>query len=124
LLTTALRETEEEIGVPRGRIEVWGALDHSVITVSEYRITPFVGYTPERPEFHPDPEEVAEILEVPLSLLTNVDSMREELRELRGAQRLVSFYPWGPHKIWGATARVLAQLAQRIDAGARQPHEL
>ncbi|MFN0073791.1 MAG: NUDIX hydrolase [Chloroflexota bacterium] len=124
LLTTALRETEEELGVPREVIDIWGTLDHSVITVSQYQVTPFVGYAQQRPSFVPDPGEVAEVIEVPLTLLTDAGSLQEELRELSAGARTVSYYPWGPHKIWGATARVLGQLARVLDADARQPLEL
>lgn len=124
LLTTALRETEEELGIPARDMQVWGALDHSIVTVSQYRVTPFVAYTSQRPEFRPNPEEVAEVLEIPLSLLTDASALREEVWILRDEPRRVSFYPWGEHKIWGATARVLGQLAVLLDTGARQPAEL
>lgn len=124
LLVTALRETEEELGVPPSEIDVWGALEDSIITVSQYRVTPFVGFAERRPTFRPNPLEVAEVVELPLHVLMDASSMREELWDLRGQRRLVSFYPWGPHKIWGATARVLAQLARVLDADARQPVEL
>jgi 8-oxo-dGTP pyrophosphatase MutT (NUDIX family) len=124
LLATALRETEEELGVPRDSVEIWGALDHSVVTVSAYRITPFVGFVPHRPTFAPSPDEVAEILEVPLTLLTDATAMREEVRQLGTGARTVSFYPWGEHKIWGATARILGQFALLLDENARQPIEI
>jgi 8-oxo-dGTP pyrophosphatase MutT (NUDIX family) len=124
LLTTALRETHEELGVVHTDIEIWGALDESVITVSHYQIRPFVGFMPERPTFAPNPAEVEEVLEVPLALLTDATSLREEIRELSTGPRTVSFYPWGEHKIWGATARVLGQLARLLDENARQPIEI
>jgi 8-oxo-dGTP pyrophosphatase MutT (NUDIX family) len=124
LLATALRETEEELGVPRDAVEIWGTLDHSIVTVSAYRITPFVGFMPHRPIFVPSPDEVAEILEVPLTLLTDATAMREEIRQLSTGARTVSFYPWGEHKIWGATARILGQLAFLLDENARRPIEI
>jgi 8-oxo-dGTP pyrophosphatase MutT (NUDIX family) len=124
LLTTSLRETHEELGIPPDGIEVWGALDHSVITVSHYQIKPFVGFLPQRPEFVPNPAEVEEVLEVPLTLLTDATALREEVRELSNGPRTISFYAWGEHKIWGATARVLGQLARLLDENVRQPVEL
>lgn len=124
LLTTALRETHEELGVSPDEIEVWGALEDSVITVSHYQIKPFVGFLPERPTFAPNADEVEEVLEVPLTLLTDATALREEIRELRDGPRTVSFYPWGEHKIWGATARVLGQLALLLDENARRPIEI
>jgi 8-oxo-dGTP pyrophosphatase MutT (NUDIX family) len=124
LLATALRETQEELGVPPQDIEVWGALEDSVITVSHYQIKPFVGFARARPHFLPNPSEVEEVLEVPLSLLTDSTALREEIRELSTGPRTISFYPWGEHKIWGATARVLGQLALLLDENAGQPIEI
>jgi hypothetical protein len=50
--------------------------------------------------------------------------MREEIRQLSTGARTVSFYPWGEHKIWGATARILGQLAFLLDENARRPIEI
>lgn len=121
LLRTALRETEEELGVPPDGLTIWGRLDAQPIAASHYLLAPFVAYTPRRPEFRPEPAEVDEVLEVPLALLLDPESLAEELWELQGIERRVSFYRHGEHKIWGATARVLAQVAALIDPQQADP---
>jgi hypothetical protein len=72
----------------------------------------------------PNPSEVEEVLEVPLTLLTDSTALREEIHELSTGPRTISFYPWREHKIWGATARVLGQLALLLDENAGQPIEI
>lgn len=117
LLRTALRETEEELGVNPASLTIWGRLDPEWITASHYLVAPFVAYTPRRPEFRPAPAEVAEVIEVPLGLLLAPDSLVEEIWELQGTPRRVSFYRHGAHKIWGATARILGQIASLLESG-------
>ena len=57
-------------------------------------------------------------------MLTDASGLREDIRELGNGPRIISFYRWGEHKIWGATARVLGQLALLLDKDARQPIEI
>lgn len=121
LLTTALRETAEELGVETSGFQVWGWLDGAVVTVTGYRVTPFVAYVPERPSFRPDPAEVAAVIEMPLTLITDPLALSDEVWQLATGPRRVSFYPFGEHKIWGATARILSQLGQLIDARSPRP---
>jgi 8-oxo-dGTP pyrophosphatase MutT (NUDIX family) len=110
LLRTALRETQEELGVEPSSLAIWGWLPPVWITASHYRVAPYVAYTPVRPEFRPAPSEVAEVIEVPLPLLLDPTTVAEEIWEIQGAPRQVAFYRHGEHKIWGATARVLGSL--------------
>jgi 8-oxo-dGTP pyrophosphatase MutT (NUDIX family) len=110
LLRTALREAREELAVDPAALEVWGRLEPERIVVSHYLVAPFVAYAPARPDFRPNPSEVAELIEVPLPLLLDPATLAEEVWEIRGAPRQVAFYRHGEHKIWGATARVLGQL--------------
>lgn len=121
LLRTALRETEEELGVPPSRLEVWGRLEPVWITVTGYLLAAFVAYTPRRPDFRPAPAEVAEVIEMPLSLLLDPASLAEELWEMSDGPRHVGFYRHGEHKIWGATGRILTQLAALLDPDSRAP---
>lgn len=107
LSDTALRETKEELGVEPRRVELLGRLSSLYIPPSNYCIHPRVGYTPVRPDFRPDPREVAEILEMSVSHLLNPASREEEVWTLRGRRVTVPFYRLGPHKVWGATAMVL-----------------
>jgi 8-oxo-dGTP pyrophosphatase MutT (NUDIX family) len=109
LRATAVREAEEETGVAADELEILGPLTPLYITPSNNVIHPFVGYARRRPTFDPDPAEVAELLEVPLALLLDPATRREEDWIWRGAELHVPFYAVGEHKVWGATAIVLAE---------------
>jgi len=109
----ALREAEEEIGLPRTSVEVLGLLPPHE-TVTRYTVTPVVGlitapFTP-----HPEPGEVAEVFRVPLAHVTNPANYRVEGRRWQGARREYYTVPYGPYYIWGATARMLYTLAKRM----------
>jgi 8-oxo-dGTP pyrophosphatase MutT (NUDIX family) len=110
LLWTALRETCEELGVDPADLTVLGRLEPEPITVSHYLVAPFIARAARRPEFRPAHDEVAEVLEVPLAKLLDPDVVAEEIWEIRGVPRQISFFRHGEHKIWGATARVLGKL--------------
>jgi 8-oxo-dGTP pyrophosphatase MutT (NUDIX family) len=109
-LGTARRELQEELGVTPDRYQAWGRLEPLYIPASNFAVVPFVGYAQRPPIFRPNSREVAEVLEVPLRALADPATLEEEVWELRGAPRRVSFYRHGEHKIWGATARVLGQI--------------
>ena len=117
-LATALRETEEEVGLQRDYVEVAGYL-RGYLTISGYAVTPVVGLV--RPGFTltPDPLEVAEIFEVPLSFLLDPRNRELQTREFGGAR--VSFYRfmYGEHNIWGATAAMLINFLDTLTAEAR-----
>lgn len=110
---TALRETEEEIGLPRHHVEVVGTLD-DYITGTGFRVTPVVGFV--RPGFtlSPDPFEVAEVFEVPLSFL--LDPANHQLHRAHHKGRLREYYamPYNGYNIWGATAGMVVSFARRI----------
>ncbi len=107
----ALRETEEEIGLSRLHINLVGRLD-TYLTRTGFRITPLVGVV--RPPFHLklDAFEVAEVLEVPLSLFLAPGSRERHSRVFEGKERYFYAYPYGRHFIWGATAGMLNNLAE------------
>jgi 8-oxo-dGTP pyrophosphatase MutT (NUDIX family) len=109
LQETALREAQEEIGIPIDELELLGPLTALYIAPSNNVIHPFVAYIPQRPAFRPNPSEVAELLEVPLHLLTDPATRHKEDWVWRGASLRVPFYALGEHKVWGATAIVLAE---------------
>jgi 8-oxo-dGTP pyrophosphatase MutT (NUDIX family) len=115
LLRTALRETEEELGVAPADLTVWGRLEPQHIVASHYALAPFVAYTPRRPEFRPAPAEVAEVIDLPLTHLLDPATLEEELWDFQGTSRRVSFYRLAEHKIWGATARILHQIVTLLD---------
>ncbi len=111
LTDTALRETEEEIGLSRQYVDVLGALPE-YFTATGYRVTPVVGLI--HPPFHsqPDPGEVAEIFEVPLTFLMNGMHHQRRLMVLPAGmeQKLVYAMPYERFFIWGATAGMLRNL--------------
>ncbi len=109
LQETALREAREEIGIVTDGLELLDSLTPLYIQPSNNVVHPFVAYAPQRPDFYPDPKEVAELLEVPLHLLLNPATRREEDWTWRGAPLHVPFYAVGEHKVWGATAIILAE---------------
>jgi 8-oxo-dGTP pyrophosphatase MutT (NUDIX family) len=109
----ALREAWEEIGLPSENVTVLGLLPPHE-TVTGYHVTPVLGLV--RDEFDPVPQEseVAEAFTVPLSHVTNPANFGIERREWRGVWRRYYAVPYGPYYIWGATARILRGLADRI----------
>jgi 8-oxo-dGTP pyrophosphatase MutT (NUDIX family) len=111
----ALREAEEEIGLPRTCVEVVGTLPPHE-TVTGYRVTPVLGWI--AAPFVPIPEagEVAEAFSVPFDHVTDPDRFVIESRIWRGQRRRYFAVPWGPYYIWGATARILRGLACRMQA--------
>lgn len=109
----ALREAEEEIGLPRGGVEVLGRLARHE-TVTGYDVTPVLGLV--RDAFDPRPEagEVEEVFTVPLAHVLEPGNYRIERRLWRGEWRRFYTVPYGPYYIWGATARILRGLAERM----------
>lgn len=103
---TALRETEEEIGLASDRVEILGMLSEYV-TVTGYRITPVVGLVRPPLELKPDDFEVAEIFEVPLGFLLDPTNHQRNSVVHLGRQRHYYALPYGQHYIWGATAGML-----------------
>jgi 8-oxo-dGTP pyrophosphatase MutT (NUDIX family) len=116
LQTTALRETFEEIGIPAASLRILGELSSLYILPSDFEVHPFVAYyeNGSRPRFVPDPHEVAEIIEVPLSHLFDPSTRVEEEWELRGYPVSVPFFQVNQHKVWGATAMMLSEFLERL----------
>lgn len=111
---TALRETQEEIGLADERIELLGRLaDYH--TRTGYRITPVVGLVTPPFELAPDPHEVDEVFEVPLPFLLDPANHQRHAREFQGEIRHFFAIPWGGYYIWGATAGMLVNLHRLIE---------
>lgn len=107
---TALRETAEEIGVASEDCQLIGQLTTLYTPPSNFCIYPFVAVTPTRPNFEPDPVEVAELIEVPLSLFFDSAVWKEEVWYLeKYGERLIPFFDVYGHKVWGATAMILSE---------------
>lgn len=112
-LHTALRETEEEVGVPPDAVDVFGQLDETP-TLTAFRIIPFVGVVAPGVPWRASPDEVAEILEIPFSALTAPGVHRTEQKFAIGRTWDVDYYDVatadGVCTIWGATARIVRNL--------------
>lgn len=113
-LDTALREASEEIGLRPEDVEVLGELDRMCTASSNFLITPFVGIIPYPYEFDPSPDEIDEILEIPLSALLDEDRYYEKMQEFDGIPYLGSFFDYRGDVIWGATARILRQFLDLV----------
>jgi 8-oxo-dGTP pyrophosphatase MutT (NUDIX family) len=109
----ALREAEEEIGLDRDCFEYLGTMPAHQ-TVTNFAVTPIVGLIPRPFTERPEPGEVDAIFRVPLTYLLDPASYRIEGRIWQGHRRLYYAVPWGPWYIWGATARMLRALADRV----------
>ena len=105
----ALRETEEEIGLSRDRVRILGRLD-DYITRTGFRVTPVVAVVEPRFEPSPDPHEVDEVFEVPLSFFLDPANHKRYSRPFEGRDRHFYAMPYGKHCIWGATAGMLINL--------------
>lgn len=103
---TALRETEEEIGLARSHVEILGSLQEYT-TVTAYRVTPVVGLVSSPFELQPDGSEVAEVFEVPLAFLLDPANHQRNTVLQQGWQREYYAVPYGNYYIWGATAGML-----------------
>lgn len=111
--TCALREAQEEVGLPPANVEIVGRLDTYVIRTG-YEVTPVVGVVDPPGELRPDPTEVAEVFEVPLRFI--LDPANVELRErvINGMTRQFYVWPYLGYYIWGATAGMLVNLSEAL----------
>lgn len=113
LIATALRETCEELGICEP-IEVLGTLAQVFIPPSNFNVCPVVGYLPALPPLRPHPIEVAEVLTLALDDLLDPALKQQETWIISGHSVRVPFYRVGAHKVWGATAIMLADLEVRL----------
>ncbi len=109
----ALREAQEEIGLMQNNVDILGTLPlHE--TVTGFNVTPVVALIKHAFDPKPEPGEVAEVFTVPLSHVTNLARFQAQSRHWQGSRRYYHTVPHGPYYIWGATARILHALAQRL----------
>ena len=114
LLETALREAAEEICLSRERVEIAGALPPIGTFVTNYKVHPFVGLIEEGMRFEPNPDEVENVLVASLDALVSGYAKRRLVR--RGVPIKTDTYLVSDKLIWGATARILAMLFERLSA--------
>jgi len=118
LQTTALRETQEEVGVLPETLQLIGKLSPLYTAPSNFCIHPFIAFSSTRPPFSLDPKEVAELIETPLSLLLNPATCKQETWNFPNyGERRVSFFDVFGHKVWGATAMMLSEFLVLLSNG-------
>lgn len=122
LLTTALRETEEEIGIPTTAVHSLGQLSTIFIPPSGFVVHPFVGWYQNggAPEFTPSEGEVAQIIEVPLKTLLDPETAVQEPWDFKGHEVMVPYFAIEDHKVWGATAIMLSEFIERLRTVIRE----
>jgi 8-oxo-dGTP pyrophosphatase MutT (NUDIX family) len=121
-VATALRETEEELGIPPHRVRVLGVLDDVPTFISGFVVTPVVGVIPHPLDLRISADEISEILIVPLDTFQDPSRVRVEERERDGERVQLFFYHHEGHEIWGATARILKGFVEQV-FGSERPSE-
>lgn len=113
IVETALRETEEEVGIARHKVAVIGHM-RPTPTITGYAVTPTIGLIQEDLQLTLDPGEVADVFEVPLDYLMDAGNYRQSLREYRGQELPVIEVRFEGYRIWGATAFILSRFIKHI----------
>jgi 8-oxo-dGTP pyrophosphatase MutT (NUDIX family) len=112
-ISAALREAEEEIGLPRNEVRVLGTTDR-YRTITGYEVTPVVGILPPGLKLRPQPYEVAAIFEVPLYYLLHPEHQLVRSVIWQGRERTYFEILWEDRRIWGATAAMIVNLSRRL----------
>jgi 8-oxo-dGTP pyrophosphatase MutT (NUDIX family) len=107
---TALREFEEELGASRGQIDVLGPLTPIYVFNSNFYVHPFLGLCGARPDFKPNGNEVAELVEIPIRALLSRENHSSHKILRRGVTFRAPHIQIGPHRVWGATCMILAEV--------------
>jgi 8-oxo-dGTP pyrophosphatase MutT (NUDIX family) len=115
LSATALRETHEELGILPEDVRLLGTLS-PIVTVTDFYVAPFVAAIPQPYVFSPAETEIAEVVEASVAALS--DPAVKETKTLPGRDEPVLFYRYREHVIWGATARILAELLEALESGS------
>lgn len=110
LLDTALRESEEELGLRPSDVQLIGPLDDLRTMASNYVVTPYVGVIPYPYDFQPNAWEVAEIFSVPFTFLADRSNLNAETWLYDGATIPIQTYRYQGYKIWGATQRMIENM--------------
>ncbi|MCU7615824.1 CoA pyrophosphatase [Chryseobacterium sp. PBS4-4] len=110
LIQTALRETQEEIGVNPEDIAILGTLTEIFIGPSDFNVLPVVGYIPFRPDFVPDPREVQQVFELKLNYFLDQNIIGCSEISIPGDMVITPYFEVNNHKVWGATAKIIIEL--------------
>ncbi len=117
VVDTALREAQEEVGVMPQDIEIIGQLTHLYIPPSNFKVTPTLAYSKESPAFEIDAFEVKELIETPLSVLTNTNTIKtKEMLFSNGYSAEMPYFDVKGHVVWGATAMILSELVALLSS--------
>ena len=114
LIDTALRETQEEIGINKTSISIIGTITPLFVPVTGFMIYPFIGYSLNKLNPKPDPVEVATIFSVNISDLLNKENRTTEQRNIRGYNVQVPYFKLNDYQVWGATAMILSEFRDLI----------
>ena len=114
LIDTALRETQEEIGINKTSISIIGTITPLFVPVTGFMIYPFIGYSHNKLEPKPDPVEVATIFSVNISDLLNEENRTTEQRNIRGYDVQVPYFKLNDYQVWGATSMILSEFRDLI----------
>ncbi len=115
LYHTALRETQEEIGVSKGDITIVGELTRLYIPPSNFLVYPFLGIMHQRPVYNISENEVQQVYEIPLGDLLHESAVKQGVfGSSAGYQVQAPFYEWGNVHIWGATAMMISEIIELI----------
>lgn len=112
---TALREAQEEIGIKASDVKILGNLTELYIVPSNLLCQPVLGYINYKPDFYPDAREVADIMEIPLSVFTNPETVQTRMVETRGYKFETPGFIVDEQIVWGATAMMIAELIEMIN---------
>ena len=115
---TALRETEEEIGLSRRHVNLIGRID-DYYTVTGYQVTPVIGLVTPPFDLTPDDQEVAEVFEVPLNFILDPNNQKLQTVTFEGTRRRYFAIPYREYYIWGATAGMLVNFSEVIRVNTR-----
>lgn len=116
ILFTALRESEEEIGIDASKVEVLGRLTDLYIPTSNFLVSPVVGFVPEKPGFVPEQREVARIIATEVISLFHPEVRKQKQLAVGGGMYLnTPYFAVEKEVVWGATAMILSELVQVLD---------
>jgi 8-oxo-dGTP pyrophosphatase MutT (NUDIX family) len=113
LITTAMRETFEEVGIEQHKIEPLGRF-HDYISITSFRVTPFAGFINGPFTTVPQVREVAEVLQIPFRVFMDPDRLKIEKRVVLGKEEDVFFYSYGSNQVWGLTARIIKDFMETL----------